>query len=174
MKRQPALRPNLYKIEKPLQTVLDVMHRSGNLRLLREALAEPGDTGDQVYAKYKTMIDCLERISEKAEETQPVKRASSGRPRKNLASDPFYMLVDALADVWHGETHKPFTEDWTRSNAAPSPAARFVFEVVKQIDPKRIGELPTVTKNIVTARKKKKGKYRPRKSPTRKKSKRRP
>jgi hypothetical protein len=74
------------------------------------------------------------------------------RRRGGQTDEDFHDLIDRLASCWEYVTGEPF-----RQGNLP---AQFVAEVVKLIDPDRLGALPKVMEKIVTERRKFPRKYR--------------
>jgi hypothetical protein len=84
-------------------------------------------------------------------------KPSRGRP---TARD-LYQLIERLADCWELWTGKEFKRLWGKGKpfdamrlGPATDAMHFICAVVKVIDKDRLGELPTITKNVVADRRK--------------------
>jgi len=94
------------------------------------------------------LVDRLRRVRWAAKAGHRAR--SRGRPQP----EDLHQVVSALARYWVDELKQPagFTNLW-KGQQPISKAACFVTDVVKLIDSKRVPELPTAMKRVVTTRK---------------------
>ena len=97
-----------------------------------------------MVAQHKRLISDLERMKATLAKMPRPPKLEKGNPRE--ARDLFD-VVSALAVGWMEITRKPFKVYW-QGHEPLTPAMRFVYEIVKFIAPKRVKELPTVTKKV--------------------------
>jgi hypothetical protein len=153
MAEQPS-KFTLHEIASPLAKVLEILQREENIDEVLIALGAPAllmaspdrESVDRAFAKREILLHLLHKIADNL--PAPAKR-SRGQP---TARD-LYQVVDWLADCWEDFAEKEFKRDWHEGKPATAAMA-FVYAVVNVIDKARLNELPTVTKNVVADRRK--------------------
>jgi hypothetical protein len=165
-------RCNLHKIAKPLGKVIKLLDRPQNWDIAIKALNDDGTWGGgflQAEKRYSVLLRDLRKISS---DVPPVPKRKRRRPIK---TKDLYALVDRIATYWEEETGKPFSQSWHRDKSEESTwqlnpitklperkwplipindAARFVYDVVKLVNPLHLYLLPKVTEKIVAERRK--------------------
>jgi hypothetical protein len=115
------------------------------------ALAEgPGPQQMQRGAeKYEALVSAVEKIASVMPDPPPARGPGKKPNPKNL-----YALVAYLASQWERVTDRRFSQSWHTDNRGrrvplATGGAAFVYDVVKLIDPARLGEVPKITEGLV-------------------------
>ena len=143
---------NLDELPEPLSRVIELLSDERNeYRLIKELSADAdaqcdvGMLSDRFYDLVRE-LDKIRLVALRAHVSVP-----RGRPK---AKD-LYDLVESLAEYWEEAADQPFTQDWHPEGGIPKPVSKgaiFVYDVTEYIDPKRLPELPNVTRKVVTKR----------------------
>jgi hypothetical protein len=144
-----ARKVTIHDIAAPLAEIIKVLEDDDvDGHAVFAALSEPPYRMASPAAEREMLLHLLRKLAANLPPT-PAKR-SRGKP---TAGDDLYWLVEWLADTWERYTAKEFTRLWHEGEPL-SEAMRFTCAVVKVIDKDRLDELPTVTKNVVADRRK--------------------
>jgi hypothetical protein len=151
---RPGLNPNLHEIREPLGRVIELLEHEGNWHAVLAALgaAETKATVERAVERHDDLLRDLRKIATAVPEAPPPR----GRGKPPVTKD-LRALGDELASFWERETRGRFKQSWMNVNGKKQPytdksGTAFVYEAVKFIDPKRLGELPEVTEKIVRDR----------------------
>ena len=138
----------IHHIAEPLAKIIEVLENDVDGYAALAALSEPPYRMASPAAEREMLLQLLHKLRDNLPPA-PAKR-SRGKPP---AGDDLYRLVERLADIWERYTGKEFTRHWHQGEPL-SDAMRFTCAVVKVIDKDQLDELPTVTKNVVADRRK--------------------
>jgi hypothetical protein len=156
-----ARKVTIHDIAEPLAKVIEVLEDDDvdGYAVLAALSAPPHMPASPHREEREILLQLLRKLAANLPPA-PAKR-TRGQP---MARD-LYELVEWLAKTWEHYTGIEFTRGWGKGK--PSDATRlgpdshamhFACAVVKVIDEKRLDELPTVTKNVVTDRRKRRAK----------------
>ena len=142
-------RSTLHKIAAPLAKVIALLEDN-----IDEACIALGD-GRRASAKYLPMMQSLREIAGNL--PSPPAGRGQGRP----SPLDLYDLVNRLADCWEEWTGKKFKHKrWQKTEGSsldPEPvtvASKFVYDIVKAVDPTQLQALQNVMEETVTNRRK--------------------
>jgi len=146
----------LHEIADSLEEVIVVLEHLENVPHILVALGAPPmevmfGWDNQAMAHYEIMRLSLRKIRDTI--PTPPKNPKGKPPARNL-----HQLGDRLAEIWETFTERKFTQDWHKEKGESKPTsdgARFVYAVVKVVDPKRLKSVPDVTEQVVKRRRRK-------------------
>ena len=146
----------LRKIVRPLASVIKQLDHQPNITAVLATLGAPipfplagqdhetvrraVEQHHQAMARYQNLMHDLEEIARNLPPPPP--KRSKGKKEDVVLSQ----LVDALASIWETWTGTEFTRDWHKDDKderkPATVAMHFVLEIVKLVDPARVGALP--------------------------------
>lgn len=133
----------LHELKAPLARVIEILKRN-HYRLFGVLAGKRG----RAEKRYKAILDGLEDIARAV--PPPPRKRGKGRPPK---TGDLRALVECLVKHWEALTGHPLKQNWHKGSPL-TPSTMFIHDVVEFIDHERLGELPGVTKKIVSERRK--------------------
>jgi hypothetical protein len=100
-----------------------------------------------VPARFENLLIDLRKIARRVP-LRPSAKRGVGKPSK---SGDLEKIVELLGFYWEKKTGKCLTRDW-HGHEPVNPAMMFVHSMIDFIDAARLGELPTVTRTVVEAK----------------------
>jgi hypothetical protein len=156
----------LRKIARPLASVIKQLDHQPNITAVLATLGAPipftltgqdhesvrraTEQNHQAMARYTNLMHDLKAIAGNLPPPPP--KRSKGKKEDVVLS----RLVNALASIWETWTGTEFTRDWHKENdkkkkdkwVPATVAMHFVLEIVKLVDPARVGALRKTTEKV--------------------------
>jgi hypothetical protein len=136
----------LAEIGEPLTRVIEILEDERCRDWVEAPLRRQRLDRQAVPARLEELLIGLKEIARRVPSRRSAKRGV-GKPSK---SGDLEKIVELLGCYWKKTTGKRLSRNW-HGREPVNPAMRFVHSIIGFIDPKRLDELPAVTRTVVEA-----------------------